>query len=140
MTFMNTKQDNTADIGIAHRTGPLHKWLADEIRSKVIRGDITPDQPLETEAELAQRYQVSRGTVRQAMTTLVNEGLIDRQAGRRSFIRETGRPPSLQKFPTIQIQCGRQLSKNQADTGLSRLADQAPADKFCHFPCIRGVI
>jgi len=138
MTFMNTKQDNTAEIGIAQRTGPLHKWLADEIRSKVIRGDITPDQPLETEAELAQRYQVSRGTVRQAMTTLVNEGLIDRQAGRGSFVRE----PAVRQAAQISNNHSQWAGNTPKISRIRVLVDcaiQPPPDSFVMFQCIEGL-
>ena len=88
MALMNTNQENTAEHRPrTKRAAPLHKWLASEIRNRVHIGDLLPGQPLETEAELSDRYDVSRGTVRQALATLVNEGMIDRQAGRGSFIR-----------------------------------------------------
>ncbi|HCD33631.1 MAG TPA: hypothetical protein DER01_14575 [Phycisphaerales bacterium] len=89
MATMNT-QHNTAILtpsDTARGKGPLHKWLASEIRNHVKTYNLEPGTPLEPEVEIAQRYQVSRGTVRQAMATLVNEGLIDRIAGRGSFIR-----------------------------------------------------
>ncbi len=76
------------------RSGPLHKWLASEIRNHVREHNLGPGTPLEPEVEIAQRYQVSRGTVRQAMATLVHEGLIDRIAGRGSFIRDHQAEPS----------------------------------------------
>jgi DNA-binding LacI/PurR family transcriptional regulator/DNA-binding transcriptional regulator YhcF (GntR family) len=93
MAIMNTEQDKSdtleLDTNAIKRKGPLHKWLADQIRNKVAHQHLQPGTPLEPEVEMAQRYQVSRGTVRQAMATLVHEGLIDRQAGRGSFIRAT---------------------------------------------------
>jgi DNA-binding LacI/PurR family transcriptional regulator len=78
------------------RNGPLHKWLANEIRNHVRQNNLEPGTPLEPEVEIAERYQVSRGTVRQAMATLVHEGLIDRIAGRGSFIRTRGDQPNSQ--------------------------------------------
>lgn len=98
MAVMNSQQDNPIDT--TRRTGPLHKWLADEIRMRVHRQKLQPGTPLETEVELAQRYEVSRGTVRQAMATLVHEGLIDRQAGRGSFIRATTHQADEEPKPT----------------------------------------
>lgn len=89
MATMHSQQ-NTVSItpsDSANRKGPLHKWLANEIRNHVRRHNLEPGTPLEPEVEIAERYQVSRGTVRQAMATLVHEGLIDRKAGRGSFIR-----------------------------------------------------
>ncbi|MFG0249461.1 MAG: GntR family transcriptional regulator, partial [Phycisphaeraceae bacterium JB051] len=78
------------------RSGPLHKWLANEIRNHVRQHNLGPGTPLEPEVEIAERYQVSRGTVRQAMATLVHEGLIDRIAGRGSFIRAREDQPTAQ--------------------------------------------
>lgn len=91
-------QTHRSTVSASRKSGPLYKWLADEIRQQIREQKLGPGSPLEPEIELAARYQVSRGTVRQTMATLVNEGLIDRQAGRGSFIRAT--PPRLSDDPS----------------------------------------
>ena len=55
----------------------LHQRLADRLRRE-IRHDWTPGQRFNTELELADRFDVSVGTVRQALLTLCNEGLLRR--------------------------------------------------------------
>lgn len=103
MATVNT-QHNTAILtpsDTTSRKGPLHKWLASEIRNHVKTYNLEPGTPLEPEVEIAERYQVSRGTVRQAMATLVHEGLIDRKAGRGSFIRgRNDQQPASRSSPT----------------------------------------
>ena len=42
-------------------------------------------EQIETEQQLAVKYDVSRGTVRQAITSLVNEGLLTKIQGRGTF-------------------------------------------------------
>lgn len=138
MTIMNTKQEGTVVVGAAKRTGPLHKWLADEIRAQVMRGDILPDKPLETEAELAERYQVSRGTVRQAMATLVAEGLIDRTAGRGSFVRQSSISKTVQNSDN-QNQWAGITPKVSRIRVFVDCAIQPPLGSFIMYQCIEGL-
>ncbi|MEM6333925.1 MAG: GntR family transcriptional regulator [Planctomycetota bacterium] len=58
--------------------------------------------PLMTDAELCDRFQLSRSSVRRAMTQLSDEGWIDRQVGRGTFVGPRvamGAPSSEQKAP-----------------------------------------
>lgn len=64
-----------------------YRTVAADLRALVTGGDYGPDDPLPTEMELAQRYGVSRQTVRRAFLDLVNEGLVYRVAGRGTFVR-----------------------------------------------------
>src|SRR5262249_48399131 len=50
-----------------------------------------------TELDLAEEHQISRGTVRQAMSALVNEGLLERVRGRGTFVRPL--PPAALPSP-----------------------------------------
>lgn len=61
--------------------------VAAELRALVTSGEYAPETPLPTEMELAERYGVSRQTVRRAFLDLVNEGLVYRVAGRGTFVR-----------------------------------------------------
>lgn len=67
---------------------PKHRHIADELRGKITRGDIAPGAQLPTEAELGHEYGASRTTVRSALATLTNEGLITSESGRGSFVRQ----------------------------------------------------
>lgn len=67
-------------------TAPLYLQLADLLRQEIERGTLRRGEPIPTEAELCQRYEISRATVRQALGVLVDEGLIVRRRGRASFV------------------------------------------------------
>jgi GntR family transcriptional regulator len=60
------------------------KWrtIADQLRRQIVRGELQPGDRLPSEAELMERWQVSRNTVRLATAQLVNEGLIETLPGR----------------------------------------------------------
>ncbi len=62
----------------------VEKYLRDRIRS----GALKPGDPVPPESQLVQQFSISRMTVRQALSRLVFEGLIERQRGRGSFVAE----------------------------------------------------
>lgn len=67
---------------------PKHRQIADELRGQINRGELAPGAQLPSEAELGAAYGASRTTVRAALATLTNEGLISSEAGRGSFVRQ----------------------------------------------------
>jgi len=60
--------------------------LLDRLRIAIYRGELAPGQRL-VESELAQKYDTSRGAVREALALLQNEGLITRQRNRSAWVR-----------------------------------------------------
>lgn len=67
---------------------PLPKFhqLAEALRWKITSGEWPPDQQLPIEDELCAQYGLSRGTVREAVRLLVDEGLLRREQGRGTFV------------------------------------------------------
>jgi len=65
---------------------PLYKTLTDEIRRRIRSGEFAVGARIPTEHELCAGEGVSRTTVRQAVQALVNEGVLDRQQGRGTFV------------------------------------------------------
>jgi GntR family transcriptional regulator len=63
-----------------------HASIAATLRAQIDSGELPAGAPLPSEAQLSARFEVSRGTVRQALAALRSEGLI---AGGR------GRPPTV---------------------------------------------
>ncbi len=61
--------------------------LMSHFRERILDGSLPAGARLPTELELAAAHQISRGTVRQAMSALVNEGLLERLRGRGTFVR-----------------------------------------------------
>ena len=60
-----------------------------DITQAIVRGELFPDQVL-TEAELADRFKVSRTPVRQAIAILAGEGMLRRSSGRSYTVRRFG--------------------------------------------------
>ncbi len=66
---------------------PLYYQLETVLRQKIISGEMGAGERMPTESELADLYNVSRITVRQALASLVREGFIERRQGSGTFIR-----------------------------------------------------
>jgi GntR family transcriptional regulator len=60
---------------------PVHQRLSADLRELIEAGDLGDGERLPTEVELADRYGVSRQTVRRAFQDLVAEGLVRRVPG-----------------------------------------------------------
>ncbi|MFN0084308.1 MAG: GntR family transcriptional regulator [Blastocatellia bacterium] len=67
---------------------PLYYQLENLLLEKINSGSFGPGDRLPTESDLIRQYGVSRITVRQALTSLVEEGLIERRQGRGTFVAE----------------------------------------------------
>ena len=61
--------------------------LALELRARILRGEWEPGQALTAETELARVYGVALGTMRQAIALLVQQGLLERQHGKGTFVK-----------------------------------------------------
>lgn len=60
--------------------------LLETLRMAIYRGELTPGQRL-VEADVAGRYDASRGAVREALAMLSNEGLVVRERNRGARVR-----------------------------------------------------
>jgi DNA-binding FadR family transcriptional regulator len=74
-----------------HPTDPDHRpvsvIVADKLTDHVL-GQLAPGMSLPSEAELAERYGVSRVTMREAVKMLAGRGLLDVGRGRRAIVRQ----------------------------------------------------
>lgn len=62
-----------------------YQRLARDLRTAILQHDYPEGTRLPTEAELAQKYELSRQTVRRAFQDLVAEGMVHRTPGRGTF-------------------------------------------------------
>jgi GntR family transcriptional regulator len=77
---------------------PLYYQLETILRKKITSGDYSPDTPLPSEDALAVAYKVSRITVRQALSSLEQDGLVIRQRGKGTFVSDQADPLELPRF------------------------------------------
>lgn len=65
---------------------PYYALIANELRARILSGEITIGEKLPSETELAASYSVSRMTARHAITELVDQHLVVRMQGRGAFV------------------------------------------------------
>ncbi|MCP8884006.1 FadR family transcriptional regulator [Devosia sp. XJ19-1] len=61
--------------------------MADDLANEILN-ELAPGASLPSEAELAERYAVSRLTIREAVKLLAGRGLLELSRGRRAIVRE----------------------------------------------------
>ncbi|WP_141432226.1 GntR family transcriptional regulator [Bacillus sp. 03113] len=67
---------------------PIYYQLEELIKKKIEIGELQPNDILPSEREYSEYYQISRMTVRQAFTNLVNDGYLYRRKGKGTFVAE----------------------------------------------------
>jgi GntR family transcriptional repressor for pyruvate dehydrogenase complex len=67
-------------------TSTLSARVVAGLKDRILAGDLAPGAKLPSEAELIEEYAVSRTVVREAVTRLRAEGLVETQQGRGSFV------------------------------------------------------
>lgn len=83
------------------RTGnkPLYNQIRDYLLEKITDGTYAPHSQIPSENELGELFQVSRITVRQALTQLQQEGFIFKVHGKGSFV---SKPKAFQNVTHLQ--------------------------------------
>lgn len=64
------------------------KRVANELRAEILRGELSPGDKMASENQLAERFGVTRATVRKGIALLRMEGLITSHQGKGAFVRE----------------------------------------------------
>lgn len=103
----------------------LHSQMTSDLRESITSGELKPGSPLPSEAQLGDQYGVSRPTVRRALLTLEQEGLITAHAGRGRIVRdkramvyrpqqefEPRQSSTMDRFKTALTEEGRQPSQS----------------------------
>lgn len=65
---------------------PLYYQLAESLRAKITTGEYAVGDQLPSERELMSIYDISRNTVRDAIDVLAQDGLVERDHGRGTFV------------------------------------------------------
>ncbi|MEC5320563.1 GntR family transcriptional regulator [Brenneria populi subsp. brevivirga] len=69
-----------------HSLIPFYLQIEQILSRQIRENTLKPGDPLPTEAEMCQQYQVSRMTARKAVDYLVRQGLVERFRGRGTFV------------------------------------------------------
>lgn len=67
-------------------TSPMYLRLADHIAAQISQGLVKVGHSLPSEIDLASQFNVSSGTMRKALETLEDRGLLERRQGRGTFV------------------------------------------------------
>ncbi len=67
---------------------PLYLQLKQWLSTRIVSGELPPGTQLPGDHELSERLGVSRGVVRQALSELRHDGLIERERGRGTFVSQ----------------------------------------------------
>lgn len=108
--------------------------IASHLRSQITAGELSPGDELPSEAELCRQFATARGTVRQAVALLRQEGMVSSGQGRRSRVLDTVPTQSFEDNLSFTQWCvasgvepGQQtqwVTRQRADTRMAMLLDQ----------------
>lgn len=114
-----------------HSSTPVHQRLSEDLRSALAEGRFKAGERMPTEAELAERYGVSRQTVRRAFQDLVSEGLVYRVPGKGTFpssfprpghyLRSIGTVEDLQAFAGSEMELLQRIELRSDEEAAHRL-------------------
>ena len=65
---------------------PMYRQIAEDLRRRIESGGLAPGGQLPTELELREEYNASRNTVRDAIKSLINLGLVATRPGQGTFV------------------------------------------------------
>lgn len=124
---------STEPITRGQGTRPLYVQLATALQDIIRTGTLPAGAQLPSEAQLSQRYGVSRHVVRQALQRLVNEGKITAHKGSGYFVnrqRVRRALPTLTSFTTAMSKTGSQVSTRVLRQVVAEVGVEQ-ADRLC---------
>lgn len=83
-----TEKGNAMDVKPVERKS-IYEVIVDQIRSMIDGGELSPGDKLPPERRLAELFSVSRNTVREAIKSLAEQGVVESRQGAGTFVRET---------------------------------------------------
>lgn len=109
---------------------PLYYQIRENLRDLILGNRFRPGDMIPSERELSRIYQVNRLTVRQAVTELVNEGVLRRQHGVGTFVSE---PKITQTMPELKGFTDRMIQANHRPSSrLIQLQEELATERAAH--------
>jgi GntR family transcriptional regulator len=87
---------------------PLYEQIKILLTQSLVAGEWKPGESIPSEIELAQRYQVSQGTVRKAIDELAAEHILVRRQGKGTFVASHNEPAYRYRFLRVLPDAGDQ--------------------------------
>jgi GntR family transcriptional regulator len=91
---------------------PVYRQIADLLRSAIATGVLGPGEQVPSEHELAAEHGVARGTAREAIMLLRNEGLIEAIHGLGCFVRQ---PEPVERVRPDRLGHGWEIGRDPDD-------------------------
>jgi GntR family transcriptional regulator len=105
---------------------PIYHQLEEYIKQQIENGVLAEESVIPSEREFAERFQISRMTVRQAINNLVSEGYLNRQKGRGTFVTKKKVEQELQGMTSFTEDM---LSRGMNPSSILLSFQILPADK-----------
>ena len=111
---------------------PLYVQLMEELETSIRNGVYKPGDKIMTEAEMAKEYGVSLITVRKAVGSLMEKGLVVRKQGKATFVTKPKYSRNMKKLQSFTEMCEQMGVKPGAQVLENRLimADKKVADRL----------
>ena len=111
---------------------PLYVQLMEELETSIRNGVYKPGDKIMTKAEMAKEYGVSLITVRKAVGSLMEKGLVVRKQGKGTFVTKPKYSRNMKKLQSFTEMCEQMGVKPGAQVLENRLimADKKVADRL----------
>lgn len=121
---------------------PLYHQVESDLRRLIQEGDLTPGAEIPPEHVLSKGYDVSRHTIRRAMGRLVDDDLVERSAGRGTFVAPTADQAQFyldRSFTEQMAEMGREASSRVLASQTGVIEEDAPEvlQQKVGAPCLR---
>src|SRR5947199_363357 len=105
---------------------PLYYQLRQALLEEIRRNDLKAGDQLPTELDIERRFQVSKSTIRQAISDLVADGIVERIQGKGTFVAA----PKIRHIPMLTSFKENMLSQGYAPSHrtLTSYATDAPEE------------
>lgn len=113
-------------------SAPVYSQLADLLREKIGLHEWGPGSRIPSEHELMARFSISRGTVRRAISELVDEGFLVQVRGSGTFVSERALSHPAGERPLSFGESLREQGKDFVTSVLDKRVVPAPADVAEH--------
>lgn len=107
---------------------PIHTQLREIMLRAISEGKFRPGERIPSERELAQEYKISRTSVRETITGLINAGVLFRAPGKGTFVSEESRQQDAPGVQTIGFVISEDIF-NFVQTGYNKIL--AGAQQVC---------